>query len=385
MSPAAPSALGLEVLSSPAQGGPVIALRRPDGTVLPIHPIWLRERCPLPASRDPLTLQRLFEPPDLDLGLHIVTAALSGGGTLDVAFSDGHRSIFSISAILAEAEALGYIYAPVRPRLWDRRLNPIPHADWSRIGAGDGLRGLVGDFLTYGFILLRNVPTVPGSVLEVAKRLGQVRDTNFGALFDVRSKPEADDLAYTGLALAPHTDNPYREPVPGIQLLHCLINQAPGGDSTLVDGFAAAAELRRHDPAGFAMLARTPVRYRYCDAATELVAWQVPIQLDAQGEVAAIHHSPRLDFVPLRAPEDLSIYYRARQTFTNLLASKEFEIRFRLGAGDLEMFDNRRILHGRTAFDSGRGDRHLQGCYIDRDGPESLYRVLGRSGQPPAG
>jgi gamma-butyrobetaine dioxygenase len=40
--------------------------------------------------------------------------------------------------------------------------------------------------------------------------------------------------------------------------------------------------------------------------------------------------------------------------------------------------DNRRLLHGRTAFDTREGLRHLQGCYIDVDGPRSVYRVLRR-------
>jgi gamma-butyrobetaine dioxygenase len=237
---------------------------------------------------------------------------------------------------------------------------------------------MLEQYVAHGFVVLRNVPTTPGTVLEVGVRFGQVRTTNFGALFDVKSKPDADDLAYTGLALAPHTDNPYREPVPGIQLLHCLANDAPGGDSTLVDGFAVAAELERRDPEGYAMLARTPVRYRYCDATTELIAWQTPIEHDAHGDIVAIHHSPRLDFAPLLPPAELAIYYRARRMLTELLAAPAHEIRFRLAPGDLELFDNRRVLHGRTAFDGKQGNRHLQGCYIDRDGPENLYRVLRR-------
>jgi gamma-butyrobetaine dioxygenase len=39
---------------------------------------------------------------------------------------------------------------------------------------------------------------------------------------------------------------------------------------------------------------------------------------------------------------------------------------------------NDRALHGRTAFDPNLGKRHLQGCYIDRDGIESRRRVLKR-------
>jgi gamma-butyrobetaine dioxygenase len=71
-------------------------------------------------------------------------------------------------------------------------------------------------------------------------------------------------------------------------------------------------------------------------------------------------------------------YYRARRAFDHLLRSPRFEIRFLLDAGELLLMDNRRLLHGRTGFDPAEGLRHLQGCYIDIDGPRSLYRVLRR-------
>jgi gamma-butyrobetaine dioxygenase len=72
------------------------------------------------------------------------------------------------------------------------------------------------------------------------------------------------------------------------------------------------------------------------------------------------------------------VYFRARKAFDHLLRSPQFEVRFLLEPGDLMMMDNRRLLHGRTAFDPREGLRHLQGCYIDLDGPRSLYRVLRR-------
>jgi gamma-butyrobetaine dioxygenase len=180
------------------------------------------------------------------------------------------------------------------------------------------------------------------------------------------------------VALDPHTDNPYRWPVPGVQLLHCLVNETSGGLSTLVDGFAAAEALRIRDGEAFRLLAHTAVRFRYRDAATDLVASAPPIELDVTGRVQAVHFSPRLDFVPLRPPAELASYYRARRAFDHLLRSPEFEIRFLLNAGELVMMDNRRLLHGRTGFEPAEGLRHLQGCYIDIDGPRSLYRVLRR-------
>jgi gamma-butyrobetaine dioxygenase len=163
-----------------------------------------------------------------------------------------------------------------------------------------------------------------------------------------------------------------------VQLLHCLANETSGGLSTLVDGFAAAEALRRRDEAAFRVLANTPVRFRFRDATTELVASVPLIELDVAGRVQAVHFSPRLDFVPLAPPQVLSAYYRARRAFDHLLRSPEFEIRFLLDAGELLIMDNRRLLHGRTGFDPAEGLRHLQGCYIDIDAPRSLYRVLRR-------
>ena len=260
----------------------------------------------------------------------------------------------------------------------DRILAAGGRAAWREEPGDAELHDWLRQFLEAGFIVFSGVPTRPGSILAVAKRFGFTRVTNFGALFDVRSTAEASDLAYTSLPLDPHTDNPYRDPVPGVQLLHCLVNETSGGHSTLVDGLAAARALESRDPEAFALLSRTPVRFRYQDHATELVASALPIELDAGGGITAIHFSPRLDFVPLRPPAELDAYYRARRTFDRLLRSPEFEIRFLLAAGELLMMDNRRLLHGRTGFDPAEGVRHLQGCYIDIDGPRSLYRVVRR-------
>ena len=60
-----------------------------------------------------------------------------------------------------------------------------------------------------------------------------------------------------------------------------------------------------------------------------------------------------------------------------MLVSPELEIRLKLEPGDLIVLDNRRVLHGRTAY-SGAGERLLQGCYADIDGLQSRLRVLQR-------
>jgi gamma-butyrobetaine dioxygenase len=362
-------------------GGPnELVLERADGRAEPLHPLWLRERCRDAASIDLRTQQRLQDPSDFDPDLRVTAVSQPSPDRFQVSFSDGHQASFHAADILEEAELAANSHDCPSPRLWDGSLSELPRARW-RTDPGDAeLRSWLESFLTFGFIIFEGVPSEPGMVLKVGARFGFTRETNFGALFNVRSTPDANDLAYTAMALDPHTDNPYRTPVPGIQLLHCLVNETRGGLSTLVDGFAVAQALRALEPEAFRILSATPVRFKYIDVDAELTASAPPIELDVTGELKAVHFSPRLDFVPLFPREQLESYYRARRLFDQRLRAPDFEIRFLLKAGDLVMFDNCRLLHGRTGFDPAEGLRHLQGCYIDIDGPRSLYRVLRRRG-----
>jgi gamma-butyrobetaine dioxygenase len=362
-----------------------LTLQRSDGSEHAVHPLWLRERCTDAASIDLKTRQRLQDPSDFDPELKILAVSQPAAGLFRVRFSDGYEASFEAAQILAEASLTPGSHDCPAARLWDGRLTELPRARWSGAPGDAQLATWLESFLTLGFVILEGVPSEPGMVLKVAAQFGFVRETNFGALFNVRSTPGAIDLAYTSVALDPHTDNPYRTPVPGIQLLHCLVNETSGGLSTLVDGFAVAHALRASHAQAFSVLASTPVRFRYTDVDTELTASAPPIALDVTGALAAIHFSPRLDFVPLFDPERLEAYYRARRLFDARLRAPDFQIRFLLGNGDLVMFDNTRLLHGRTGFDPAEGLRHLQGCYIDLDGPRSLYRVLRSRGNAASG
>ena len=327
---------------------------------------------------DLLTGQRLHDPSDLDLDLSYAALSQTGAGRLHVRFSDGHEADFLAGDILAEAALAPGEHDVPAVEFWTGTRGSPPRTTW-RSDPGDAdLAAWLDAFLRHGFIVFSGVPPQHHAVLQAARMFGFTRETNFGTVFDVRSTPNASDLAYTPVKLDPHTDNPYRSPVPGVQLLHCLANETTGGLSTLVDGYAVGQALRERDPEAFRVLSTTPVRFRYRDQDTELVASAPPIEVDVSGRIKTIRVSPRLDFVPLLPSDALTAYYRARRVFDHLLRTAEFEIRFLLNRGDLVMFDNCRLLHGRTGFDPREGLRHLQGCYIDIDGPRSLYRVLRR-------
>lgn len=336
--------------------------------------LWLRERSQDAAHLDPYTHQRLFDPHQLDDDLQLVAARAEDDHTARLAFSDGYDDVFDLSRLRDEFDAgdgLPAVHA------WDSDIAlDDARVDWTGLGEPLALRAVVETFLRFGFIVLQNVPTDSERILEVARTFGHVRETNFGRYFEVYSRPRSNDLAYRPVPLGPHTDNPYREPVPGIQLLHCLINETRGGWSTLVDSLSVVSRVEREDPEGYELLAETPVRFHFTDENERLVERRPLIQRDAMGRVTGVHYSPRLDYLPLLDTDKLRKYHRARRRLGELFADPRYELQFPLAAGELMMFDNSRVLHGRTSYDPTEGYRHLQGCYIDLDGPRSLYRRL---------
>ncbi len=235
----------------------------------------------------------------------------------------------------------------------------------------------------YGFAVVSGVPVADGEVARFAELFSHVRVTNYGRFFDVRTVVDPTNLAYSSLGLAPHTDNPYRDPVPTVQLLHCLEASTTGGDNSLVDGFRAAAVLRAADTEAFAALCATSVEFRYSDAEAELVARLPVFELDDRHEVRSVRFNPRSIQPPPLGTPMLDAWYRGYTALAAIVQDPAMQVCFRLSPGHLFVVDNRRVLHGRTAFDPSAGSRHLQGCYADIDGVRSTLGVLLRSSADP--
>jgi gamma-butyrobetaine dioxygenase len=361
------------------------------GRVLCFPAVWLRDNCPCPACRDPDSGQKLKDITDIPNGL-VVAAAEDTGESVVVTYApDRHRSTFSRSwladhALDGDSGGGGGTQDDGRTeddkQLWlPADLDGLPRGSWPRYlaEAADRARALDA-VLRWGFVLLRDVPAEAGMVLQVAASFGFVRETNYGRLFDVRVEPRPANLAYTSRRIMPHTDNPYRDPVPTVQLLHCLRAAGDGGQTSLTDGFAAARELRATDRETFRIIAGTPVPFGYTDKSTELRSCQPLIQLGPRGRVRGIRFNNR-SARPLRLPyADVTAFYPAYRRWAELLARPERQLNLRLAPGDCLIMDNTRILHGRTAFGGtgGTGGRHLQGCYADLDGLASTLAVLRR-------
>ena len=230
-----------------------------------------------------------------------------------------------------------------------------------------------------GFAILHGTPVAERTVLDIARTFGFVRETNYGELFDVRVESNPNNLAFTRAAITPHTDNPYRDPVPTMQLLHCLSNDVEGGESGLVDGFRAATLLREERPRFFEVLTKTPVTFAWSDETTSLRAERPMIELDPLGRVRGVRFNNRSLQALWLDSESIAEFYDAYRYFAEIIVRPEHMATFRLESGDCVVFDNTRVLHARTAFEeTGAGRRHLQGCYADLDGLASTVSVLER-------
>jgi gamma-butyrobetaine dioxygenase len=345
--------------------------------------IWLRDNCPCAECRDAGNGQKLFGITDVPRDLTVRSVDRTDGSVAVTFDPDGHRAVFSqawLSACRSANDEDGRTEAS--KQMWTAKElgEELPAASWSHyrddpVERARTLRAVQD----VGFAVLHGTPTEPDTVLAITATFGYPRETNYGKLFDVRVEPSPSNLAFTGRGIAPHTDNPYRDPVPTLQLLHCLSNAAEGGDSGLVDGFKAAALLREEDPRAFELLTTTLVSFAWSDAHASLRADRPMIDIDTTGHIREVRFNNR-SMQALRLEGDAAAaFYDAYRHFAEIIARPDLLVTFRLDAGDCVIFDNTRLLHARTAF-AETGARHLQGCYADLDALSSTLRILERAG-----
>ena len=356
---------------------------RLGGEAFRFHAVWLRDNAQDAATRSPGNGQRLITLLEIPRQTRIADARWTADG-LSLRFEpEAKVVVFDPDWLLARAydrpgpPAAGWTDDHVTR--WDASLaSRIPAEAYPAVRGDDGARlRWLKAVRRYGFALLTEAPVTNGAVCEVARLFGHVRETNYGRWFDVRAKVDPDNLAYTKLGLQAHTDNPYRDPAPGLQILACLANTVAGGESIVIDGYTAAERLRVEMPRGFELLARYCARFEYAGSRGVRLRSKRPIiELGADGELIAVRFNNRsaAAFTDIRY-DDMADYYAAYRRLAELIEDPALAVSFRLAPGDLFIVDNLRVLHARSAITSG-GERWLQGCYADKDGLLSTLAAL---------
>lgn len=355
--------------------GQVLTLSGPAAPPFRVHAIWLRDNAKDPATRDPNNGQRLITLSDIPADTHL-SAAHIDGETLHCTFEPENKSIIYDLNWLADhsyddGQSRERGRLPEHAEAWDSGLNAsVPVGHYPDLSSNaDDLRNWLFQIRRYGFAKVSGLPITNGSLFNIVDLFGYVRETNYGRNFEVRTEVNPVNLAYTGLGLQAHTDNPYRDPVPSIQILACLENSAEGGENMLVDGFACARRLRDEDPVGFDLLCNHSARFEYAgEAGVRLQSNRPMIELSPEGWLVALRFNSRSIAPITDVPFDgMQAYYAAYRRLSEIIDDPAMEVTFKMAPGEAMVFDNTRILHARKGY-SGSGKRWLQGCYTDKDG-----------------
>lgn len=347
------------------------------------HAIWLRDNAWDATTRAPGNGQRLITLADIPADTRIAAAACRGG-RLSVTFApEGKVVEYDTAWLMANSYDRDHDRAPgwVGPgtEVWDARLMAnIPAGDCAEVSCDpEALRRWLALVARYGFGKLVNGPVEDRALMKVVDLFGYVRETNYGRHFEVRTTVNPTNLAYTGLGLQAHTDNPYRDPVPTVQVLYCLESSAAGGENMVVDGFAAALRLKAENPRWFDSLARNCARFEYAGEPGVVLRSRRPmIELAPDGELIAIRFNNRSAAAITDVPfDEMATYYTAYRRLGEIIDHPSMEVTFRLNPGESFVVDNTRVLHARKGY-SGTGTRWLQGCYADKDGLLSKLAAL---------
>ena len=353
-----------------------------DGKRSRLYSHWLRDHCQMPTSRNTNNGQRLFSISSVLKNTYIEKANIDEKSDVCVRFQpEDYVSIFSQDWLRQNCYNLNNPFddrSEKNKKLWKKSSfnNDLPRVKYKNFhqndtGKLDSLR-FVRDL---GFCIIEGAPITEGQVLSVIAELGFTRETNYGQLFEVRTEVNPNNLAFTNMGLGSHTDNPYREPVPTVQLLHCLESSIEGGDSILVDGFNAAKILKEESSENFEVLTNNWINFRFSDEKTDLRSRVPMIEINDNDEIIKVRYNNRsIDTIKL-PPEKIRPFYLAYRHWSEVIERDELKIEFQLLPGEILMFDNTRVMHARTAF-SKNGKRHLQGAYTDLDGLYSLLNIL---------
>lgn len=235
---------------------------------------------------------------------------------------------------------------------------------------------------TYGVTFLTNVPKKLGELRRLCDHVGFMRRTHYGEDHHITHKENTVNVAYLSTLLQMHCDLPYYEYIPGVQMLHCLVQTlSNGAENNLVDAIGVAKMMREKYPAEFDALSTIIVNWN--DIGKEETGpafhsiYRAPmICLDYENEIERVNHSiPQRDSFFTSSIDDVQRWYRAFAKFVELIHQEATYLK--LQEGTIFCFDNRRMLHGRREYVDNPGNRrHVVGAYLDWDEIFSRYRVL---------
>lgn len=335
--------------------------------------IWLRDHAKDEDSWDHRSNQRKIYTAKLDPKLYIKKAILKDNGkSVDILWSDLKKPINYTSNFFLENS--------IKPKkikdnikIWDKKdIGEEIYTDFQNTITNDGFKEFLEKLYKFGFVVIQNCKTEMSSVEKIAKKIGYVRESIFGGLWSFESNNDMADSAYTQDELRPHTDSTYSNDAPGLQLLLCCHYEATGGESIMVDGFKIAEKIYKENRDLYTLLSEIEVTGQYIGDGVFLEAKRPIFKLNSNKELVQVSFN-NYDRAAFRMDDEKTLkFYDAIREFDLIANNREYQWRHILKPGELLIFNNWRILHGRGSF---KGDRKMSGCYINKEDFDSSCRM----------
>ncbi|MCY3578353.1 MAG: TauD/TfdA family dioxygenase [bacterium] len=365
-------------LSGVRLDGEFVVAEWADGAELRCYRWWLAEQ----REFEPSSREGLLDPGELGDHWQVAEAWVEVGGALALRWA--HDNVVSRYhpgwlRHVADGQFRPESFLP-DPIPWESTelSEPVTYHGPTVLSDPETFRQWLNDLAAYGLTRLTSLSLDPNQLESVARRVGVLRDSHFGPVWDIEAMPDPTSTAYMSIGLGPHTDLPSLETPPGFQFFHCIENSCVGGASQMSDGLAIARHIEKHDPEAYEALTRLPWVFHGRGAEVDW-RWSGPlIDLGVSGAPLTLRTFYPVRTYPDMAPEDVPRAYRAAHRLAQLSRDPRFLITYRLEPGDVAVFDNRRVQHAREPFDTATGRRLFRGCYVNSDDIYCKLRVLNR-------
>ena len=335
--------------------------------------IWLRDHAKDKFSWDKRSKQRKLFTAKIDPNLYIKKARIKNhGNSLEILWSDFNKYI-NYSYKFLKQNSKNMNVKKQKFKTWkENDLNGDIFFDFKEVTSEYGFKKFLKNLYERGFVVIKNCKTEMSSVEIIAKKIGYVRESIFGGLWSFESNKTMADSAYTQDELRPHTDSTYSNDAPGLQLLLCCRYNAVGGESILVDGFKIAEKIKKEKKELFKLLSSIEITGQYKGDGVHLESKRPIFKLNNQKNLIQVSFN-NYDRAPFRLSDRKTIkFYDAIREFDLIANNKHYQWRYILKPGELLIFNNWRILHGRASF---KGDRKMSGCYINKEDFDSSCRI----------